>query len=141
MTHEGALCAEGKTIAVLPWMEPIYPPENIQLSNQIIEQGCLISECYRRQGKNLKWRFIERNKIISGISKCVVIMETGATGGSIHLAEIAFKQKQKIFVFAPQDGGKSAMEGYRLLLKKYLAKPIKSHEDLSAQLERVKRSC
>lgn len=84
----------------------------------------------------MKWRFIERNKIISGISKCGMIMGTRATEGSVQLAEIAFKQRQKISVFEPQDGSKPSMEGYLLLLKKYLANPIKSHEDLSAQLDR-----
>lgn len=79
----------------------------------------------------MKWRFIERNKIISGISKYIVTMETGATSGSIQLAEIALKQK--IFVFEPQDENKSATKGYRLLLEKYLVKPIRSYEDLSVQ--------
>lgn len=127
--HKGALYAGGKTVAILAWMEPIYPPDNINLSRQITEQGVILSECYRKPYNNIKWRFVERNKIISGISKCVVVMETGEEGGTIQLAKFAYSQGREVFVLEPKKENESLEKGYKLLLRMG-ANPIKSDKDV-----------
>jgi len=127
--HKGALEARRKTVAVLAWMDPVYPPENLDLSKQIADQGAVLSECYQRPKSSIKWRFVERNKIISGISKCVIVIETGEEGGTIQLAKIARSQGRKIFVLEPKEDNERAKRGYKLLLAKGAA-PIKSYKDV-----------
>lgn len=128
--HKGALDAKGETIAVLAWMDPIYPGENIELSREIQSHGCLLSECYRKPRKNIKWRFVERNKIISGVSKLVVIIETGEKGGTIQLATMALGQGRKVLVLQPLKENNRARKGYETLLGMG-AISFRSYDDLS----------
>lgn len=117
--HKGAIDNGGLTIAVLPWLTPIYPPENLNLAKKIKEHGCLLSECYRKpKSGNIKWRIIERNKIISGLSRCLVIVETGKKGGTIRTAEIALEMKKRVFVFAPKVADDITTKGYTYLISR-----------------------
>ncbi len=126
----GALeVAKGKTISVLAWMDPIYPPENSQLSKDIAKRGALISE---RFAPGLKFNntrapgnFVDRNRIISGISRCIIAVESGIDGGTIHQVKIASAQGRKVFTVEPQKENKRAIEGFRLLTDMG-AEPIKS---------------
>jgi len=127
--HKGALEAGGKTIAVLAWMDPIYPPENLSLSRKIEEHGAILSECYRKPNANLKWRFVERNKIVSGIAECVVIIETSEKGGTAQLARRALSQRKRVFVLEPKEDNEQALKGYKFFLGKG-ATSIKSCEEL-----------
>ncbi len=132
--HKGALEAGGKTVAVLAWMEPVYPPDNITLSEQISRQGAILSECYRRPQSSFKWRFVERNKIISGISKCVIAIETGEKGGTIQLANIALRQGRRVFALEPKGEDEGVKRGYELLLDMG-AIPTKSYKEIVDFLE------
>jgi DNA processing protein len=127
--HKGALDARGKTIAVLAWMNPVYPPENLNLSEEIEQQGAILSECYEKPNANLKWRFVERNKIISGISKWVVVIETSDKGGTVQMVKHALSQKKEVFMLEPDEKNDQALKGYKLLLSKGVTS-IKSAEEL-----------
>ena len=138
--HCGALEApKGKTVAVLAWMSPIYPPENIELSKDIERKGAIISEQYSRSISKFKrfspGKFVARNRITSGISYCVVVVETGETGGTIHQVEIALSQKKPVFVLKPPKSHRRAMIGFKLLLNKG-AIPIESGRDVINYLEK-----
>lgn len=135
--HKGALDARGKTLAVLAWLDPIYPPENLDLSKKIEKQGAVLSECYKKPVTNLKWRFVERNKIISGLSRFVIVIETSDKGGSTNLAAYALLQRKKVFVLKPEENNEQALRGYKLLLRKG-AISIKSYEDLLSLLDKDK---
>lgn len=88
--HKGCLDANGNTVAVLPSaIDKIYPYKNNYLAEKIIENnGCLISEY--PIGKNVfKNQFIERDRIQSGISKCVLLCESSLNSGSMYTIEFA----------------------------------------------------
>lgn len=88
--HKGCLDGNGVTIAVLPsGIDKIYPYKNNYLAEKITENsGCLISEY--PIGKNIsKNQFIERDRIQSGISKCVLLCESSLNSGSMHTIEFA----------------------------------------------------
>ena len=119
--HCGALDVGGKTIAVLPNpIDKVYPSENRQLSMDISKNGALIS-----QTSNLEYsrramaphRFVDRNKITSGLSEVVVIVEIGPTEGSLHQFDFAMRQGRRVYVPQPPDYLRSAYEGYENLLK------------------------
>ncbi len=133
--HSGALSVKGgKTIAVLPWMEPIYPPEHQVFSNAIIENGCILSERFYQNALDTKklsrYQFVERNRIISALADYVVAVESGISGGTIHQVEIAIEQKKPVFTFVPQKKARSeVIEGFNIMVTKG-ARPISDITDL-----------
>lgn len=120
--HCGALEApRGRTIAVLAWMNPIYPPENVELAKDIMARGALLSERFFRPNSSFKkftpGKFVERNRITSGLSRCVIAVESGKKGGTVHQVRIALSQGRQVFVVKPKSRNKRAMEGFKLFLE------------------------
>ena len=63
-----------------------------------------------------KGRFLERNRITSGLSEGVVVVETGKSGGSIRQAETAFRQGRPVYVLKPDGSSATAAAGYQHLV-------------------------
>jgi len=125
--HCGALDVGGKTIAVLPGsITKIVPDENARLADDICESGALISEISDMSPVH-KGRFIERNRITSAISKCVIVIESGESGGSFQQAEIALKQGRKIFILKPKGEDKELIRGFEAFVN-LGATPFESEE-------------
>lgn len=95
--HLGALGAGGKTIAVLGCGVNIcYPKENRTLYEQIASEGLLISEL-PPDTKPMPYAFPRRNRIISGISEAVAVVEAGTGSGALITAETAASQGRDVF--------------------------------------------
>ena len=95
--HEGALEAGGPTVAVLgSGIDIIYPPENIGLYQNIIKNGAVVSE-FKLGRKADRKTFPMRNRIVSGISLGVLVVESAATGGSLITAQFAADQGRTVF--------------------------------------------
>lgn len=97
--HLGCLDACGKTIAVLAGgLDYIYPRTNEGLAKKILSGGgALVSE-YPPGTKPLPHRFLERNRIVSGISRGVLIIESPKESGSLVTARFALDQNRDVFV-------------------------------------------
>ena len=94
--HRGALNAGGETIAILGCgIDRIYPPENKLLYQQIMEQGCLISE-YPPGCPPLANHFPGRNRIISALSQATLVVEASRNSGSLITAEFALEQGKEV---------------------------------------------
>lgn len=95
--HRGALAAEGKTIAVMGCgLDIIYPSQNQKLHEQIIRHGAIISESplgTQPEG----FRFPARNRIISGLSLGVVVVEAAHRSGTLITAHQALEQGRDVF--------------------------------------------
>lgn len=101
--HRGVLKAEGKTVAVLgSGLRMIHPRENRQLADDICVNGAILSECHPNEVVSSQ-RLIQRNRIISGISSGVILVEPRS--GALHTAERALRQNRHIFVYKPEDAG------------------------------------
>lgn len=95
--HEGALEGGGKTIAVLGCgIDLPYPAGNRELRKKIALQGLMVSE-FPIGMKATPWTFPKRNRIISGLSRGVVVVEAGLKSGSLITANFALQQGRDVF--------------------------------------------
>ena len=93
--HEGAL--SGGTCAVVAGgVDIVYPPENQELHERIRAQGCIVSEMPLGQAPQAR-HFPRRNRIISGLSRGVVVVEAAEGSGSLITANYALEQGREIF--------------------------------------------
>lgn len=97
--HEGALAGNGKTLAVLGrGLDEIYPRQNENLAKKIIESGGAIISEYPPSAPALPRQFLERNRIVSGLSMAAIIIEAPAESGSLVTARLAAEQGREVFV-------------------------------------------
>jgi DNA processing protein len=95
--HRGALAAGGRTIAVLgSGVANIYPPEHAQLAQQVAASGALISESPPRSPP-LSGAFPQRNRIITGMSLGVIVVEASLNSGALISARHAMEQGREVF--------------------------------------------
>lgn len=114
--HRGALKAGGKTIAVFACgLNHIYPKSGYSLAKEIIKNGAIISE-YPLGIKAVAKNFPARNRIISGISKGVVIVEANEKSGSLITADFALEQGRDVFA-VPGNIEAPNSKGTNLLIK------------------------
>lgn len=108
--HQAALEAGGRTLAVLgSGVDRVYPPEHRRLAEQVIQRGALISD-YPLGTQPDAVNFPPRNRIISGLSIAVVIVEAGEQSGALITANFAAEQGRDVFavpgnINAPQSIG------------------------------------
>ena len=97
--HLGAVKASGKTIAVLgSGLKHIYPSENKKLCNEIVKNsGAIITE-YEPHTKPLPMNFPSRNRIISGLSNGVLVVEAKQKSGTLITVDYALEQGKDVFV-------------------------------------------
>lgn len=95
--HEGALSAGGRTVAVLgTGICNIYPPEHKELAARVVQQGVLMSEVPLDQAP-LPGLFPQRNRIISGMSAGVIVVEATRSSGALHTVRHAMEQGREVF--------------------------------------------
>jgi DNA processing protein len=131
--HRGALQAKGRTLAVLAGgLSKIYPPEHADLAREVEASGALLSEASMSMTP-LAEMFPARNRLISGLSKGVIIVEAAERSGALITARLAGEQGRLVFaVPGPVDSLASA--GTLKLLRDG-ATLIRGVEDVLEELE------
>ncbi|MBI5930742.1 MAG: DNA-protecting protein DprA [Chloroflexi bacterium] len=95
--HRGAL-KKGNTVGVLGCgLNNLYPPENKTLATQILENGALFSEVAPEVNPSSS-QLVARNRIISGLSQVVILVESDVDGGAMHTIRFAREQNRPVFV-------------------------------------------
>lgn len=107
--HKSVVAADGKTLAVLAnGLSSIYPPEHKELAEQIRTYGAVLSE-FPMSTEPLRDYFPRRNRIISGLSRGVVIVEASPRSGALITARLANEQGREVFgIPGPVDSAASA---------------------------------
>lgn len=134
--HEGAIREKGSTIAVLGCgFNKIYPKENIDLFNDILKKGgCIISEYSPNTEANLS-TFPKRNRIISGLSEGILVVEAMHRSGSLITAKYAKEQNKKIFCIPGNIDIKTTVGTNRLIQNG--AKLVTTPRNILEELEEV----
>lgn len=129
IAHQAALENNLPTIAVLgSGINNIYPPGNQKLATEIIKHGLILSE-YSNNTPPHKSNFPNRNRIISGLSIAVIVIEAPEKSGALITARYAVDQGREIFV-VPGDVDRESSLGIIRFLQKNGAYPICSGQDV-----------
>jgi len=132
VAHGGAIAAEGRTLAVLgSGIDVIYPPENRTLYRQIIDHGAVLSE-FPMGSPPEGIHFPRRNRIISGLSMGVVVVQAGDESGSLITADYALEQGREVFAI-PGNIGADGSRGTNRLIKEG-AKLVESSDDILEEI-------
>ncbi len=132
IAHRAALEAGGRTIAVFGCgLDIVYPAENARLARDIMEHGALISE-YPLGTKPKADNFPRRNRIMSGMSLGVLVVEAGESSGAMITAELALAQDREVFA-VPGSILSPASRGTNLLIKEG-AKLVQNYMDILEEL-------
>lgn len=108
--HKGALKANGATIAVLgSGLAHIYPTENRFLADQVVDHGAIISE-FSMTTPPFAYNFPRRNRVVSGMSLGVIVIEAAKRSGALITANFALEQGREVFavpgkIDSPTSGG------------------------------------
>jgi DNA processing protein len=131
--HKGALDAGGRTFAVLgSGLDTLYPRGNKELARRIAESGALLTE-FPPGTTPQPWHFPQRNRLISGMSFAVIIVEAPAGSGALITADWAAEQGREVFV-VPGPIDQPSFEGNHRLLREG-ARVFTKVADLLAELE------
>ena len=94
--HRGALAAGGPTVAVLgSGVDVVYPPEHASLAEEVVANGVLAGEL-GPGAPPLRYHFPRRNRILSGLSRAVVVVEATVRSGSLITARLAAEQGREV---------------------------------------------
>jgi DNA processing protein len=130
--HETSLNAGGRTIAVLgSGVDRIYPAEHERLYQKISESGAVISE-FPLGTRPMAFNFPARNRLISGLSLGVVVVEATEKSGSLITAALALEQGREVFA-VPGEAGASRSRGAHQLIRQG-AKLVETVDDIIEEI-------
>ncbi|HEY8464799.1 MAG TPA: DNA-processing protein DprA [Bacillota bacterium] len=130
--HQGALETGGRTIAVLGCgLDVVYPPENRKLMESIAGQGAVISE-YPLGTPPLAGNFPARNRIISGLSLGVVVVEAARDSGSLITADLALEQGREVFAVPGNIENEGSRGPHKLIREGAVL--VENYQDILAEL-------
>ncbi len=136
--HEGALAANGLTIAVLAHgLDTVYPAVNRKLATRILDAGGLLVSEYAPGTELRANQLVERDRLQAALSRAVIVVETDIEGGTMHTVNFAQAQQRKLAaVDHPEHFQKEPKaQGNRQLIRTGKAVPIVDNDALNAFLD------
>lgn len=130
--HRAALAAGGRTVGVLgSGVLNVYPPEHVALADQVIKQGAILSESHP-EGEPFGGAFPQRNRIISGMSLGVVVVEASRQSGALITARHAMEQGREVFAVPGRVDSRNSQGCHQLIRDG--AKLVESIDDILEEL-------
>ena len=129
IAHKTSLLTDGKTIAVIAsGLDIVYPASNLSLYREIEEKGLILSE-YEAGVKPFKSNFPQRNRIIAGLSKGTIVVESKDRGGSLITADLALEFNRDVYA-VPGDVFSEYSKGCNNLIRDARAKSLSNINEL-----------
>ena len=129
IAHKTSLLAGGKTIAVIAsGLDIVYPASNLSLYREIEEKGLILS-AYEAGVKPFKFNFPQRNRIIAGLSKGTIVVESKDRGGSLITADLALEFNRDVYA-VPGDVFSEYSKGCNNLIRDSKAKSLSNINEL-----------
>ena len=129
IAHKTSLLTGGKTIAVIAsGLDVVYPASNLSLYREIEEKGLILSE-YEAGVKPFKFNFPQRNRIIAGLSKGTIVVESKDRGGSLITADLALEFNRDVYA-VPGDVFSEYSKGCNNLIRDSKAKSLSNINEL-----------
>ena len=133
IAHRAALASGGRTVAVMACgLDMVYPPEHVKLAQEIRERGALISD-YPLGTQPRSEYFPRRNRIMSGISLGVLVVEGSVTSGALITARQALEQNREVFA-VPGSIYSPGCRGTNKLIQDGEAKLVAGVQDILVEL-------
>jgi len=130
--HRGALAAGGSTVAVLGCgVDVVYPRENGKIMGAIIQSGAVVSE-FPPGSQPEAWHFPVRNRVISGLSRVVVVVEAAEKSGALITAHVALEQGRDVMA-VPGNITSKTSKGPNALIQQGAA-PVLNAADILQEL-------
>jgi DNA processing protein len=130
--HQGALAAEGRTVAVLgSSVDIVYPPEHTGLATDVVRRGAVVSELPPGTMPRPS-HFTLRNRLISGLSRAVVVVEATERSGSLITARLALEQGREVMA-VPGNALSGRNRGAHALIKDG-AKLVETVDDILEEI-------
>jgi len=129
IAHKTSLITGTKTIAVIAsGLDIVYPASNLSLYKEIEEKGLILSE-YEAGTKPFKGNFPRRNRIIAGLSKGIIVVESKDRGGSLITADLALEYNRDVYA-VPGDVFSEYSRGCNNLIRDSRAKSLSNINEL-----------
>lgn len=136
MVHRGAVAAGGKTVAVLgSGLLNVYPRQNMRLAEELIASGGALLSEFPLRAEAKPHHFPQRNRIVSGLSCGVLVVEAALKSGSLITARYALQQDREVFAI-PGSIRSEVSHGCHAMIKSG-AKLVESPKDIVEELEGV----
>ncbi|MEK7541022.1 MAG: DNA-processing protein DprA [Patescibacteria group bacterium] len=127
--HKATVRMGGRTIAVMPCgIDIIHPEYQKELYNEILEKNGLIISEYEGKFLPVNWTYVQRNRIVAGLSKAILVVEAGLNSGSLITAKYAKKYGRKIFAVPGQITSEVSKGTIKLI--KEGAEPVSEANDI-----------
>jgi DNA processing protein len=132
--HRGALEAGGRTVAVLgTGIDEVYPRDHKKLAAEILDRGGVLVSQFPLGTPPVSENFPYRNRIISGLSLGVVVVEAAENSGSLITARLAMEQNREVFAVPGNITSRNSF-GTNYLIKGAGAKLVQQWQDIAAEL-------
>ncbi|MEP6718670.1 MAG: DNA-processing protein DprA [bacterium] len=132
--HRGAIEAGGRTVGVLgTGIDEVYPRDHKRLADEILERGGALVSQFPLSTPPVSENFPYRNRIISGLSLGVVIVEAAENSGSLITARLAIEQNREVFAVPGNITSRTSF-GTNYLIKGAGAKLVQQWQDIAAEL-------
>ncbi len=137
--HRAALQHELTTIGVLGHgFSYLYPSNHVQIAEQMLEKGGLLTE-YVCETAPDAYNFLQRNRIIAGISAATVVVESPIQGGALGTANYCLEYNRHLFA-VPGTVGRTMSQGCNRLIARHKATLIESADDIASMLKWDKKT-
>jgi DNA processing protein len=131
--HRGALEAGGRTVAVLgTGIDEVYPRDHRKLADEILERGGALVTQFPLGAPPVAENFPYRNRIISGLSLGIVVVEAAENSGSLITARLAMEQNREVFAVPGNITSRNSF-GTNFLIKGAGAKLVQQWQDIAAE--------